>query len=451
MEIKKIFNTKIKFSNTMVNVLKMSFGTISGQLISIITLPMFIRIYGTEIIGVWALLNSIATIVNSFSDLGMSNSIMIEDDDEIMLITYKVITSIVIVISIIASIFTFIYYGFIDKTIPLNPIFISIFILIAIFTLQQIQICYTWLNKKGEYNLLMKNPLINNSIFGIMGIVLGLIGFKSYGYYIGWILGQLITLIHMRRVLPKKFFSLKYSEYIFVIKRNEEYIKYQLPSNVLANVKNQLPILLIKSMFGNSVLGFYSVSIKLLNVPISFLAKSMGRVYFKTVSDIKSDVDKVGKFTFINLSKAMKFSIIPMIALIGFGDIITKILFGPGNEEAGHIIRIVSVQYIFLFLSMTVHGLPIILNKQKYVVVLCVIQILMNLFSFTIGKYVFNDLYSSLIIFSILSSIVNVIYFSKLFIIMRVSWKKYVKDIIACLSIIFFFSFVLRFVVNCFI
>lgn len=448
--IKKI-SSKVNISQNLKNTIKISFGTVSGQLISIITLPIFTRIYGTEIIGIWALFNSIATIVNSFSDLGMSNSLMIENDEEMMLTTYKVITSIVIIISIISAVALLFYYSFIDKSINLNPIFISIFMLIAIFTLQQTQICYTWLNKKGKYNLLMKNPLINNGAFGIVAIILGILGFKEYGYYIGWIMGQVITLIHMRRVLPKKFITLKYSDYKYVLTKNREYIRYQLPANILANVKNQLPVLLIKGMFGSSILGFYSVSVKLLNVPISFLAKSMGRIYFKNVSDIKDNVEKIGKFTFSNLSKAMKFSIVPMIALIGFGDIITQILLGVGNEEAGIIIRIVAVQYIFLFLSMTVHGLPIILGKQKYVVILCVVQIAVYLFSFSIGKYVFDNIYISLMLMSILSSIVNIIYFSKLFIHMKMSWKKYVIDIMICLCIIFFGSIILRYIANYFL
>lgn len=61
---------KLHLSEAMKNVAKISSGTIFGQVISLVTLPIFKAIYGTSIIGVWSVLNSIATIVTSFSDLG---------------------------------------------------------------------------------------------------------------------------------------------------------------------------------------------------------------------------------------------------------------------------------------------------------------------------------------------------------------------------------------------
>lgn len=439
-----VFFKKLKFSIAIKNVFKISFGTILGQVISMITLPIFARIYGTEIIGIWTLFNSISTIINSFSDLGLTNAIMVGKDEKETLRLYKVISTILMLISIIASIIISGYYLIFPNNFKINIIFFMIYIFLSIFTLQQIQICYTWLNKKGKYDILMKNPFINNVIFGIIGIALGLLGFKEYGYYIGWIIGQLITLIHMKKFLPKSIISFNPSDYKEVFFSNIHFIRYQLPANVISNFKNQLPILLIKAFFGTKMLGYYSISVKLLNVPISLLAKSMGRIYFKTISDMNNRGESIGEFTFRNLSNAMKASIIPIVLFISSGDIIINILFGSGNEIAGIMTRIVALQYIFMFLSMTVHGLPIVLNKQKYVMAICIVQIIVFIISFVFGRYLFNNIYIALMLMSLLFSLINIVYFSMLFRVMNIKWNRYVKNVTCNLIVIIILALVVR-------
>ena len=156
-----------------------------GQIISVISLPIFTRIYGASVIGDWALFNSVAIIINSFSDFGLTNAIMIEEDEKSARQIYKVVSTIVTVISIITGILSFIYYSFNDSDMNISALFIAVTISILVFTLQQTQICYTWLNRRKRYDVLMKNPLINNFVMAIFALILGFLGVKRYGYYIG--------------------------------------------------------------------------------------------------------------------------------------------------------------------------------------------------------------------------------------------------------------------------
>ena len=183
MNIEKI-RKKVNLSGNKKDVARISFGTLIGQGINFVSLPILTRIYGAEIIGIWTLLNSIAVIINSFSDLGLTNSIMLDKEDDDMLISYKVISTIVLMISILSGIIIVVYYSIFPQKYDLNLIFIGFFIAIACFTLQQIQVCYTWLNRKAQYNVLMKNPLINNLTFSILAILLGILGIKKYGYFV---------------------------------------------------------------------------------------------------------------------------------------------------------------------------------------------------------------------------------------------------------------------------
>ena len=101
-------------SENIKNIGKISSGTLVGQVISIISIPIITRLYGAEIIGYWALFNSIAMVVNSFSDLGLTNAIMIKDSEEKSHQVYKVVTTVNLFISLIATIFISIIYKSIE-------------------------------------------------------------------------------------------------------------------------------------------------------------------------------------------------------------------------------------------------------------------------------------------------------------------------------------------------
>ena len=104
---------KIHISENLKNVGRISFGTIIGQLISLFSIPLLTRIYGPKIIGNWAFINSISMIINSFSDLGLSNAIMTEENDENVNDVYKIISTIGILIILILCLIIFVFkYNF---------------------------------------------------------------------------------------------------------------------------------------------------------------------------------------------------------------------------------------------------------------------------------------------------------------------------------------------------
>ncbi len=442
---------KFSLSSGMKNVAKISSGTIAGQMISFFTLPIIARIYGAEVCGQWTLFNSIATIINSFSDLGLTNAIMIEEDEDSSLRLYTVLSTIVMGVGIIAGLVTIIYYSVLPKDTGVSYLFIGLLITILVFTHQQTQICYTWLNKQGKYSILMKNPVINNSIIGFVAIGLGLLGFLRYGYYFATILGQIITLFHMKRFLPKRTFSFKLSDYRKVFDNRKEFIKYQLPTNIISQLKNQLPVFLMETFFGTKMLGYYSVSVKVLNMPITLLAKALGRVFFQTISDMKRKGEEIGQFAYRNIVKAMKLAIVPMIFLVAIGDVFIFILYGYEYEIAGTMLQIVAFKNFFTFLMMSSQGITITINKQKYAMVSCIAQSIGYIIGLGGGALIFDDVYIGLLLMSIIFIIVQVVYFCSLFKAMGVSWKKYIMDVICSIIIILIGAAIVRLVVNKFL
>lgn len=440
----------LKISENKKNVAKISAGTIIGQGVSFITLPILARIYGAQIIGTWALMQSIANIINSFSDFGLTNAIMLEENEDKMNKLYKVITTLGIIISLLVSLILFIYYSIINPPGGLNGFFIGVFMFAAIFTLQQIQVCYTWLNRKSQYKILMKNPIINNTIFGVTSIILGAVGFIKYGYFIGWILGQILTLIHMKKSLPNNFITFNKGDYKEVFSEYIKYIKYQMPTNFISNIKNQIPVIAIKALFGAEILGYYSITIKIMQIPITLLASAMGRVFFQTTSDMKRKGQEIGNFVYNNINKVTKISIIPMIIIIVFGDYAVTFFLGSEWKIAGDFMRILAFQNFFLFLMSTIQGIAVILDKQKLAMKFCVFQSIGFFIGLLVGKYAFYDVYIAIALMSAAYIICNIIYFCILFKSMNIEIKKYLRDIFTSVLTMSAVSGILRVIIKVF-
>ncbi|MCM3610396.1 oligosaccharide flippase family protein [Planococcus sp. MERTA32b] len=437
---------KKKISLNKINVAKISSGTMLGQIISIISLPIITRLYGVEAIGFWALINSSAMIVKSFSDLGMSHSLMLEKKNEILQ-TYKVITTLVGFFSILSSIIvTLFLLKF--SSVTINPYFLLIFLFIIIFTTQQVQVSYTWLNRIGEYNVLMKNPLINNGIYALVAIVLGLLGFGIYGYLIGHCIGQISTLIHMKKNLPKSLFTFNFSDFKYVLIKNNRFVKFQLPTNILSNFKNQLPILLIEFLWGTTILGYYSITVKLLQIPISLIANAIGRVFFQTIAIRKKEGKDLGVYVCRNLKRGMFIAAIPILLLTAFGDIIVLIFLGEEWRIAGYFIQILAIQFFFMFVMNTVQGISTVLEKQNLAMISSLLQVFGFIVGALIGTLLYENIYLALIFMSVFYITFHIIYLSRLLYIMKLSRFLYIKYSFISVSIILISAVFFRFIFN---
>lgn len=427
---------KFLTSPMLKNITKISSGTLVGQLVSLITLPIFTRIYGATVIGYWTLFTSVAIIVNSFSDLGMTQAIMIEEDEEKRKELFSVITTLGVVLSIIVGAIFFVYYTLVPNKSGISPLFYAIVLAVLIFTQQQIQLCYSWLNKKEQYNVLMKNPVVNNVSIAVVAIPLGFIGefcnipiFITYGYYVALICGQFFTLVHMRRFIPKTSLDFNIKHYVEKIKTYQEFVKYQTPIMIFAQIRSQAPVILIRMFFGAKILGYYSVTNRVLSIPINLLANAIGRVYYQNVADKANKGEKIGEFTFRNITKAMKIALIPMILIMGFGDIASTILFGANYSVTGNMIRILSLMTFFTFLVQATQGIAIVIHKQKYTMLSALFQVLGYIGSLMIGKYCFDDVYVACMLMTLIFCIIQVVYFSAIFKATDVGVGRYLRSV----------------------
>lgn len=405
---------KIKLPNSLLNIGKLSTGTLLGQIMTAITLPLFTRIYGPLVIGNWAYYSSIAMLSNSFSDLGLINLLMLNDNKEEQQL-YVVIKRLVHMFSLILFLLFYLYNTYIVRKTIINSFLEALIVSILMLTLQRLQVANILLNKHKNYNLLMKTPLVTHVVSIFFAFILGITGYVEYGYYLSMILGNIVVLIYIGINSPNKSIIVSNKKMIEILKSNRIFGVKQLVSNIVIQLKSQSPTILIRNLFNATALGYYSLAYRLLNIPVTLVANSIGKVFYQKTSELKHDFNLIGNLTLKALNYGVKIAVIPIIIMMSFSDIVVPLVFGEDYIITGNIIVIMSIYALFMFLSMSINGVAIMINKQTYLIYSGIAQLISFSIGIYIGKAVFNSIYVSVLLLTVSYSVIQIIYFISVF------------------------------------
>lgn len=434
----------VHVSEPLKNIAKISGGTIAGQAISIITLPVITRIYGAEVMGIWATILSVALILQSISDWGMTNSLMIEEKEDDVITSYAIITTLTLLTTLASSVIIVPFFMIAKGYSVANSIRYTFFTIAYAFTVKQVNTSYTLLNRDKQYGVLMKNPIINYLSVAVIAVLFWKLGLSTNGYYYAVIAGQLFTLINMRRVLPKVFLNLSIDKHISLIKKYKDFLVYQTPSNLMLQLRDQLPNILIGTFFGDKMLGYYSVSVRILNMPVTFIGQAIGKVFYQTISEKKRKGETIDAFVRRNFTRAIQFAALPVIGLFAVGDLASVLFFGTDYFIAGQMLRIVVFKTVFTFISTCMQGLEIVLRKQQYALVTTCTQMILSSIAIVIGFYVSQNIFVAILFMTIFYVLVQLVYYSKLFALMNLSTRVIVRDISVLLIMTLMLGSVLR-------
>ncbi len=441
---------KIKVSESLKNVTKISTGTVLGQIISILTLPFITRLYGAEIIGIWTVITAFSNIVQQIADLGLANSVMMCNEDEIRQ-RYSIVTKISFFLSTVSGIAIVLYYIIIREELS-YALTVGCFTIMYAFGLRQIQTCNTLLTRDKQYNVLMTNATIRFSAIAIISIALGFLGKYlhvpfciEFGYFIGNVIGQWLTIMHLKRHLPKIIKRTPRSLYKETIKGNIDYVRYQMPASITVILRTELPNLLISSLFGNKMLGYFSISQKLLTIPVTFLGQSLGTVFYQKVAELARQGKDISRFVDRNIKRGMLIALVPMVLLAAYGDAAINVFFGTEYGIGGVICRIIVFRTLFNFISTSTRGLDIVLNKQQYVLYSCLTQTVLAVGSVLCGFFVFNNIYVTAALLAGTFIIVQMAYFAALYRVMKLNPWKYIRNMLLIIAAMFLISIALRF------
>ncbi|RLD52573.1 MAG: hypothetical protein DRI94_02685 [Bacteroidetes bacterium] len=432
--IKKYINKSEFVSNS----LTLFTGTTVAQIIPVLISPLLTRLYTPGDFGVLALYMSFASILAVFATGRYEMAIMLPKKDSDAVNVF----SLSLIISMFVSIIVLLLVVFFHDTITLwsgnkriSPLLY--FLPLSVLSLGAYKSLNYWFNRNNKFKNIAVSKVVATSSNSAISLASGVADNSGYGLIFGWILGQFSSMLFLlRKMLIDYRESFRYINKVKIIAFLRRYKKFPIFdtwSELLNVLSVQLPIIILTYFYGETITGYYSFAYKILLLPFSLLAFSMGQAFFKKANELKNEGKDVAVFTFGVFKKLVLISFIPLAVIGFFGDFIFPFIFGKEWLIAGNYSRVFSLWIFVIFISSPLTNIFAIYEKQRTNLIFNLIMILSRIgLLIYMSKRGYDD-YSSVFVYVVSGFVFRFLY---LLLIIRIAKIKIFKVIFEIVKVV---------------
>lgn len=399
------------------NITKLTIGSIIAQAIAIIVSPMTTRLYTPEQLGTYTLL---LTVVNLFAPIicAKFDMAIITEKEEKNIYAVMVLSFITtIIFSTIVTILYIIYLVVIQQNL-INYIgyLIMIYFILILNGIANILMSYN--NRNEEYETISKVYMIRAIIQNVGLIIFGVFKFSVIGMVLSQLLGCLFGIKKQaKNLIPNinKFKEIRKEDIKSVYTANKKLMIYTTPANLLNASSYSLLNFFINALYGEAIFGYYSLSYRMLGLPLSIISLNVSKVFFEKATKEESET----KGFINNLKSTTKLmtviSIIIVISLITLSPFVFKIVFGQNWEIAGEYVQILAVMYGIRMIVTTVAPAILIAKKQSLEIKLQAIFLIALVGTYLVCKINQYSIEIFLLLICILYSIIYIAFYSVIY------------------------------------
>lgn len=420
---------KINNSKMLGPLLQLTVGSAVAQLITIIVSPITTRLFTSEELGMYTL---ILTVVSIFGPVlnGKFDMSIVKSKNHDELVDYLNLSLIIgLIFSVLVSIGYSIYL--LNNKIFMEKVGIIIFIALPVLLIASALInSLTSLNNfEKNYALISKVYVVRNVSQNIIMIITGFFKFGVLGLLFSQVASLFFGIRAQAISLKRELKYMKQRFSIFNLKkallREKKQLIFLTPATILNSGSYSILNFFITSLFGLSVFGYYSMSYRILGLPLSLISGNVSRLFYKQAVEEKNETG----FYFESLKKFLLLLVaisIPMVLILYFfSPLIFKVFFGENWIESGYYVRVLAPMYgIRLIVSAVSIGL-LVSNKQQLELVLQMFFIIFGFVIFLVSDYL---KLTPMLFFTLISVSFSLIYVVFLMFIIFYSRKKDLND-----------------------
>lgn len=377
---------RITKSNFFKSIATLTAGSIVAQLIVVGAAPFITRIYIPADIGLYTYILAIAHMFMGVINGRYDMSIVFEEKEERVLPLVKLCLIICLVASVIISIGFGFYYAYSST----QQTFIAGLLFLILLSYGIINTLTAYNNRNREYKLMSAIYVVRTSCQHIGAIILGLIKTGLLALLIPYIVGQVLGINSQAKSLKPHLSELKKvtgKEMLEVLKLHYKQPLFSAPALFANSFSYSSVTFFIGEFYSMSVVGFYSISSRILGLPLAVVSGNVARVFLEEAS---REYNTTGYFRRA-FSKTTLFLVtlaIPMIIfMMVFAPPLCGFVFGAGWEVAGEYIRILAPMFGIRFVVTSLTPGLLIANKQNYELAIQLMLVAASILSFVLAKF----------------------------------------------------------------
>jgi lipopolysaccharide exporter len=361
-------NSKSSFSG---DVVKLVGGTAFAQVLSILASPIITRIYGPEAYGLSALFTSIAAIIAIIACLRYELAIMLPEKEVESLNLLALSLLLAAMTGVVTAIVFWLSGEMLLELLNAGELRPVIWLIpISVFLSGAFQALNYWNTRTKHFGRLSLARV--SASLATTGTQLSA-GFAGYATGKSLIVASLLgsaasTLILGGQIWRDDGRRLIASTSLKDIKsglhRYRRFPLFDTGGAILNSLSWQLPIFLLSAFFSPAVVGYYSLSIMVLQLPSNLISSAVSQVFFQRAAKANLDgkLRQVVEDTFFVL---VIIGVLPILLLTMTGEDIFRVIFGQTWAEAGIYSQILAPWMFFVFVTSPLSTVFPILEKQR--------------------------------------------------------------------------------------
>lgn len=398
------------------NVITLMTGTAFAQVLPIAVSPILTRLYRPEDFGVVAIYVAIASILGVLVTGRYELAILIPNHDSDAIHIAALSAGLSIFISGLLMLVVITFNQEISHLLGAPELSPWLYWLPVSTLLSGIyQSLNYWSNRKNQYKRLAISRTIQSGSMSLVQLCAGHVGAGATGLIGGQLTGQVLSTAALSKIIYQEdkilIQSIKKNHTIELAKKYLNYPKYMIPGQLFNTASGYMPLFILGIFFGPVIVGFYSLSQKILLAPMSLIGGAIGDVYRSEAAKHYRDTGNclnLYKKTFLKL---ITLSLIVTVPVFFFGPDLYSLIFGEQWRKAGEIASILSIMIFFQGISSPTSQTILLANMQKIDLSWQILRLILSTASLYIGhKYFPGEYKIAIFLFAVAFSILYILH-----------------------------------------
>ncbi len=375
---------RIKNSAFIKAVLLLSTGSVLAQGIRAIATPILTRIYSVESMGVYTYLISISAIFMGIANLRYEIPIVTDKDESHVFPLIKLSFIIGVSLTLCSSI-GFGFYFFQNG----KPIIWSVLIFFNVLAYAITNVLTAYNNRNKEYKLISSMYVIRVGVQYILAILLGLFNPIALFLLVPYVLGEYMGITRQMKSLKGHIGEIARIETPEIKTVGRLHLKqplFSMPALLANSLSYSLITIFIERLFGLESVGYYSISVSLLGLPLAVIGGNISKVFMQNASNEYSK-SGIFKHTFDKTFLILLGIAIPMVLVMYFFSTpLCQLIFGKEWGQSGKFIMILAPMFGIRFITSALSPAFTIVKKQQVELILQGVFLLSNISSYILSK-----------------------------------------------------------------
>ncbi len=351
------------------SVLTLMTGTTLANVIPVAVSPVLTRLYTPSDFGLFALYTGVVALLSVAATGRYELAIVLPADDADAFELLGLSLALAGAVSAIVAILVAAFHAGLLAALHAPALSAWAWLLpLGVLLMGFAQAASNWLNRRRSYRRIAASRILQALTTAILAIVLASSGLGAGGLILSAIAGQALATLLLAFAVwhGLRGSSLRWTRQGMrrEAARYREFPRINALHALFDNLNASATLILLAHYFDAVVVGHYSMVMRVLTAPVTFIGSAISQVFYQRAADVHNQGGDLRALLRSLLARSVWIALPCALALVLAAPALFTAAFGPAWAHAGQYARLLSPYMFFYFLAAPLAFLPFVLNRQ---------------------------------------------------------------------------------------